>query len=114
MENYGPRAVENGGEGMRDLNLGTSELVEGFVEDRRKNDLTAVKDVVELAFTPDSVDEAPDTGWALRDSASQLNSYTLIAGRVHPADTKGIFKLWGKWSNPPEEVKILIGRFRVV
>lgn len=99
---------------MRELNLGTAELVEGFVEDQRKNDLTLVKDVVELAFTPDDVDEHPSTGWAARDSASLLNNYTMIIGRIHPADVKGIFKLWGHWINGPEDVYLLIGKFRVV
>lgn len=106
--------MEDGGEGMRELNFGTSELVEGFIEDQRHNDMGLVANTIELAFTTDDEDDAPVAGWTLRDTASLFNQYTVYAGRVHPADVKGIFKLWGHWVNGPEEVYILIGKFRVV
>lgn len=99
---------------MRTLDLGTSEVVEGLIEDKRRNDLTVIKEIIELAVAPEDVDEHPTTGWAVRDTVEMLNSYTIISGRLHAADERGIFKLWGHWINAPEEVYIMIGKFRVV
>jgi hypothetical protein len=99
---------------MRTLNLGSSELVEGMITDLRKNDLTLIRDSVELAITGDEVEVAPDTGWTLRDSVSMIGQNTLIAGKLHTADAEGFFRLWGRWGTGLEQVVVFIGKFRVV
>lgn len=99
---------------MRTLNIGTTEAVEGSITDRRKNDMTPVAAVIELAVTPDDIDDHPDTGWTLRDDVSMIGLYTVIAAKSVEALERGIFKLWGHWVNGPEDVYIMIGKFRVV
>lgn len=99
---------------MRTLNLGSSELVEGLITDLRKNDLTLVKNTIELIITVDDVEVAPTSGWAVRDSVQVINTSSIIAGKLHTASEVGFFKLWGQWGVGLENVKILLGRFRVV
>lgn len=99
---------------MRTLNLGTTEAVEGSITDLRKNDLNEIKDLIELAVTHDDIDVHPDTGWTLRDTVQMIGFNTVIAGKSHEAVELGIFKLWGHWVNGPEDVYLMIGKFRVV
>jgi hypothetical protein len=100
---------------MRTLYLGSGpELVEGLVTDRLKNDMNPVKDIIELAITGDDVEDAPITGWALREEVRMIGDYTVLPSVSHTASARGKFKLWGRWTNPPETVVLLIGRFRVI
>lgn len=99
---------------MRTLNLGSSEIVEGMITDLRKNDLTLIKDSIELAITTDDIEVAPDTGWTIRDSVYLVGQHTVIPGKLHTATDLGFFKLWGRWGSGIEQIKIYIGKFRVV
>jgi hypothetical protein len=99
---------------MRTFNLGSTEDVEGLITDLRHNDLTVVKNTIQLAVTPEDVDEHPTTGWVLRSTVSMVGPYTVIAGRSYTATALGLFKLWGHWVNGTEDVYIMIGKFRVI
>lgn len=99
---------------MRQLNVGTTEDVEGFITDLRKNDLNTIKNIIELAVTADDVDDHPTTGWVLRDRVSMIGPYTVVPAKSYIATTRGIFKLWGHWVNGPENVYLMIGKFQVV
>jgi len=99
---------------MRTLEFGTQELVQGLVTDLLKNDLNAVRDVVELAITTEDVEDAPASGWTLRDEVKMIGDYTILPSKLHTASAKGHFKLWGRWGDPPEQVVLCIGKFRVI
>jgi len=102
---------------MRTLNVGTQETVEGLITDLRKNDLTLVQDIVELAFTDDEVTDGrtiPEVDWSIRDTVETIGRYSLIAGKSHDSTEVGFFKLWARWSLNNENVLLLVGRFRVV
>lgn len=99
---------------MRKLNLGTTELVRGMITDLQKNDLTVIKDLIELAVTPDEVTDAPLTGYTPRDAVSMIGRYTVLPEKSYTAVERGRFKLWAHWANPPEDVYLLVGYFLVV
>lgn len=100
---------------MRILYTGTGpELVHGMVTDLLKNDMTSVAAVIELAITPDQDEDAPSTGWTLRETASMIGLNTVIASKLYTPTVDGFFVLWGRWVAAPETVITKLGRFRVV
>lgn len=100
---------------MRTLYLATGpELVHGMVTDLLKNDMTQVAAVIELATGPEAVEDAPTTGWVLRETIKMIGQYSFVASHLYTPTTEGFFHLWGRWTVAPETVVTRIGKFRVM
>ena len=68
---------------MRILYLGTGpERVEGVVTDLLGNDMNTVKNVIELAIQLDELEDAPTTGWTLRDEIGRASCRERVYGTV--------------------------------
>lgn len=100
---------------MRTLYLATGpELVHGVVTDLLKNDMTQVAAVIELAVGPEEVEDAPTTGWTLRNTAKMIGAYSVLASHLYTPTVEGFFFLWARWTIAPETVTIRVGKFRVM
>jgi hypothetical protein len=107
--------MADGGVRVRTLYLGTGpERVEGVVTDQLGNDMNAVKNLIELAIQLDELEDAPLTGWTLRDEVRMLGPYSVLPVKLYTPTTREIFALWGRWTVAPETVLLKIGKFRVL
>jgi hypothetical protein len=85
-----------------------------MVTDNFKQDLTAIKAAIEMAFGPEDTDTPPTSGWTLRDTVSNFGPYTLLVSKLVTPTAEGRYKLWGRWTVVPETVTLQFGLFQVL
>jgi len=100
---------------MRTLALATGpELVRGRITDLENADLTPAGAVIELAVQADELEDAPTTGWTLRDNLTTIGNSTIEPAKLYTPVARGKFILWGRWTVGGETIVRPIGKFQVI